>query len=218
VPGMLGGALVVAFLVGRRYGKFRPIRPAVKIATLGVLAAGALLLVTQTEGFLSADITSLEGLTSTLENTAERSAQGGSEFDPPIVKTPLDIPLAFGTVVFRPFVFEANNTLAMLSAIEGAWLILFSLRRLPWVIAALKKIRQQPYISLAIVYTLLFVIAFSSMPNFGLLARQRVQLFPFLFVLLCIPSVKKKLAAAPASKNQGHEDRPPRTASLAGRS
>lgn len=195
VPGMLGAALLIAFAIGRRYNRFRPIRPTVKIATIGILAAAALLLVTRTEGFLKAsDILTLDGLTATLEKTSERSAQGGSEFDPPIVKTPVDFPLAFGTVVYRPFVTEANNQMALLSAIEGVWLLLFSIKRLPWMLAALKSIRRQPYVALAAGYTILFVVAFSSMPNFGLLARQRAQLFPFFFVLLSIPYIKKNAA------------------------
>jgi hypothetical protein len=196
VPGMLGGALIVAFLIGRRYEKFRPIRPTVKLATIGVLLAGVLFLVTQTEGFLRTDLTSLEGITSTLENVANRSNQGGSEFDPPVVHSPLDLPAAFGTVLFRPFVFEANNALAMLSALEGLWLLLFTLRRLPWVLNAFKRMRRQPYIAQAFIYVLLFVIAFSSLPNFGLLVRQRVQLLPLYFVLLCVPPVKKRRDSA----------------------
>jgi hypothetical protein len=31
------------------------------------------------------------------------------------------------------------------------------------------------------------VIAFSAIANFGILARERDQLFPFFFVLLCMP-------------------------------
>jgi hypothetical protein len=36
-------------------------------------------------------------------------------------------------------------------------------------------------------YTGLFIIAFSSVSNFGLLARQRVQLMPLFLVLLSLP-------------------------------
>jgi hypothetical protein len=195
VPGMLGAALLIAFVLARPHERFHPTRPMVKIATLGILVAASFLLVTRTEGFLRAsDILSFEGMTEALEKTSERSAHGGSEFDPPIVRSPVDLPLAFGTVIYRPFVFEANNQMALLSAIEGLWLLLFTIRRLPWGLSALRSMRLQPFVALAGVYTVLFVIAFSSMPNFGLLARQRVQLFPFFFVLLSIPYIKKKLS------------------------
>jgi hypothetical protein len=70
--------------------------------------------------------------------------------------------------------------------------LLFTIKRLPWGFAALKSMRRQPYVALAGTFTLLFVIAFSSLPNFGLLARQRVQLYPFFLVLLSIPYLTKK--------------------------
>jgi hypothetical protein len=42
------------------------------------------------------------------------------------------------------------------------------------------------------VYTVLFVVAFSSVANFGLLARQRLQLTPLFLVLLSQPIVKAR--------------------------
>jgi hypothetical protein len=38
------------------------------------------------------------------------------------------------------------------------------------------------------VYALAFIYAFSSLANFGILARERSQLLPVLFVVLCIPT------------------------------
>jgi hypothetical protein len=54
-------------------------------------------------------------------------------------------------------------------------------------------LRSTPYVVYAGVFVLGFMVAFSSFPNFGLLARQRVQLFPFYFVLFCIPPAVKAL-------------------------
>jgi hypothetical protein len=34
---------------------------------------------------------------------------------------------------------------------------------------------------------MMFVIAFSSIGNFGIMTRQRTQVFPFVLVLLCLP-------------------------------
>jgi hypothetical protein len=191
VPAMLGVALILAFAVGRRHNKFRSMNRMVKLVTLVLLLGGGALLLSQTASFLNADISSIEGITSTLEQTSERADNGGSEFDPPVVKTPLDIPFAFVSVLYRPFLFEATNALALVSAIEGGALLLFSVWRLRWAFSALKKLRVQPYIAFSVLYLMAFVVAFSSIPNFGLLARQRVQVYPFLFVLLCVPYVKK---------------------------
>ena len=44
-----------------------------------------------------------------------------------------------------------------------------------------------PSLVFGFVYTLAFVYAFSALQNFGILARERSQLLPALFVLLCIP-------------------------------
>ena len=38
-----------------------------------------------------------------------------------------------------------------------------------------------------LVYTFAFIYAFSSIANFGILARQRSQLLPLLLVVLCLP-------------------------------
>jgi hypothetical protein len=34
---------------------------------------------------------------------------------------------------------------------------------------------------------MMFVFAFSSIGNFGIMTRQRTQVFPFVLVLLCLP-------------------------------
>ena len=49
------------------------------------------------------------------------------------------------------------------------------------------ELLRRPYVAFALVYTFAFIYAFSSLGNFGILARQRSQLLPVLFVVLCIP-------------------------------
>ena len=50
-----------------------------------------------------------------------------------------------------------------------------------------RLLRTRPYVAFCRTYTLLFVFAFSSFANFGILTRQRVQVFPFVLVLLALP-------------------------------
>ena len=50
---------------------------------------------------------------------------------------------------------------------------------------------RTPYVVFAVAYTPLFVLAFSAVGNFGLLTRQRTQLFPFVLVLLALPAVSR---------------------------
>jgi len=62
--------------------------------------------------------------------------------------------------------------------------VLTSLRRLASIP---REMLRTPYVAFCVVYCSLFIFAFSSIGNFGNIARQRVQLFPFLLVLLCLP-------------------------------
>ena len=43
---------------------------------------------------------------------------------------------------------------------------------------------QVPYVAYALTYTIMFVIAFSSIANFGILTRQRTQVLPLVVVLV----------------------------------
>jgi hypothetical protein len=52
---------------------------------------------------------------------------------------------------------------------------------------------------LAIVFTGLFVVAFSSFSNFGLLIRERASLLPFFLVLLSIPPERMLLSTGQES-------------------
>jgi hypothetical protein len=64
------------------------------------------------------------------------------------------------------------------------------LRRLP------RALWENPYVTYAFVYSALFVLAFSNFANFGILARQRVQLLPLFLVLLAMPADREEAVAA----------------------
>ena len=49
------------------------------------------------------------------------------------------------------------------------------------------RIRREAYAAYAIAFVGVFIYLFSALGNFGILARQRVQMLPFLFVLLSLP-------------------------------
>ncbi|HXF72487.1 MAG TPA: hypothetical protein VNO79_07765, partial [Actinomycetota bacterium] len=96
-------------------------------------------------------------------------------------------PVAAGTVLFRPLLFDAHNLQALVAAVEGTFLLLLCLFRYRWGLAALRSMRRQPYAAFAAAYSLGFILAFSSVANFGLLARERVQLLPLFLALVCVP-------------------------------
>ena len=146
-----------------------------------------------------------------MTDVSDRTAEGGSEFVPSIVDSPARAPLATVTVLFRPFVFETHNLQSLLAAIEGTALMIFCLVRFRWEWAAIRSLRRQPYVVFCLVYSFLFIVAYSSYANFGLLARQRVQLYPLFLVLLSAllfplapePAVVNVLARRPTRTEPG---------------
>ena len=66
-----------------------------------------------------------------------------------------------------------------------------------------KRIRPEPYVTLACSYILMFFFAFGTIGNFGILARERSQMMPYVFVLLSLTAVatstrEKRAAPAPS--------------------
>ena len=100
---------------------------------------------------------------------------------------PLKYPLAAVTVLFRPFPFEAGNVVAALSALEGIFLIYLMVKEWARLRSLGRMMRRSPYVAYCVGVVLMFIYAFSALSNFGILARQRVQVLPFFLVLLCLP-------------------------------
>ena len=112
----------------------------------------------------------------------------GSAYEAVRPTNPVGALSAAVAVVFRPWPYEAHNLQALLGSLEGVLLlalVLTSLRRLASVPHAMLK---RPYVAFAFLFSVFFAYAFSSIGNFGILSRQRVQLYPLLVVLLCVPA------------------------------
>ena len=187
VAGLVGLALAAAYLLRRPDSSSRRLAPFIKVLTLAILVVGAAVLVVRTDRFLRSSNFETSDVTSVLEGVSERTQQGGSRFAPSILESPLRAPVAGVTVLFRPLLPDARSIPALASAMEGTFLLLLTLFRIRWALTALGSMRRQPYVAFAIAYGLMFVVAFSSVANFGLLARERVQLLPLFLVLLVIP-------------------------------
>lgn len=171
----------------------------IKAAALALLVVGGGLLASQTASVLKLDDTGVGDLTSGLDATEAQTTQGDAGFTPFVVRSPVNYPPAFVTVLFRPFPFEARNAESLLTAGEGVVLIVLlatswrSLLRLPSII------RRNAYVGFAAFYILAFVFAFSSIGNFGILARQRTQVLPFVLLLTCLSAAVRKLSDRPQS-------------------
>ena len=187
---LLFAALLVAQL-------FRPASTKVtgvlnKVAGLLVMGAAAWVLATQSAELLGTDDLNWQAVTQSLEMAGGRTTQGGSQFTPVPVESPLGFPAAAVTVLFRPFPWEAGNVQLLVQSLEGLFLLGLTvtswprLRRLPGIL------RRNPYVVFCLVFASSFIVAFSTFANFGILARQRVLMLPFFLVLLALPAVRRK--------------------------
>lgn len=97
-------------------------------------------------------------------------------------------------MLFRPLIFEAFNPLSLASGAEGTVLLLLILWKLPRMITNIRSLRRRPYLIFCLLYSIGFVVAFSSILNLGILARQRTQVLPLLLALVVAlgwPSVRE---------------------------
>jgi cell division septum initiation protein DivIVA len=194
VAGMAGLALAGAYLLRPAKAELRELAPIAKTVSLVVLAVAAVVLIMRTDEFLKrSGIDTRVGVHSVVQDVQARTDEGGSEFEPsPILENPGLAPVGIVTVLFRPLILDANNVQTLITALEGTFLLLLSLVRIRWAIAAVGSWRRQPYVVFALLFAGMFVIAFSGVANFGLLARERVQLLPFYLVLFSIPPRKEQ--------------------------
>ena len=183
---MLFVGLTAAALL-RRSPRRLPTNALVKaVGIVVLLGVGSVVIGGVSERF-NLDSFDAEGLDTALARTQEQTSKSGSEFTAVKATNPREAPIAIVTVLFRPFPFEATTPLALATAVEGVLLMVLVVvgRRRVW--GGLRRMVQVPYLTFCVSYTFVFCLAFGSIGNFGILARQRVQMLPFLLVLLAVP-------------------------------
>jgi hypothetical protein len=114
------------------------------------------------------------------------------------------IPLALVNIMLRPFLFEAHNFMALLTALEitAFWMIVWVRRKT--FVYAIRNWRHDRLLRVAIPFVLFYSIALGmAVNNMGLIARQRIFIFPFLFLLIeAVPRVQRAVSRAPVSAPQ----------------
>ena len=201
---LLFGGLFVGYLArpSRPDSAFGPLLKTVGTAVLVVVGV---LLVAQAERFFGVEDAGGNSLDAVLEQTNDQTSQGGSSFDAEPVSSPLQLPGAFVSVLFRPFLWEARNVQALVAALESTALLYLAWRSRSRLRSLPRLLKTRPYVAFAVSYSIGFVIAFSSFANFGILTRQRVQVFPFVLVLLALPvarALPQGAASAASSKTR----------------
>jgi hypothetical protein len=183
---ILFAAIAAGYLLRPAGPRATVLSPFAKVCGVLILAAGSVVILQQAQSFLQVDNLSAAGVNRVISDAQERTNEGGSTFEAEAVTSPMDMPRAAATVLFRPFPWEAHNPQALVSAAEGMFLLYLCwrnrarLRRLPIHL-------KSSYPAFCVLYTTMFVFAFSTFGNFGILARERVQVLPFVLALVCLP-------------------------------
>jgi hypothetical protein len=186
-------ALGIAYVLRRRSWSDSTLGPVSKVVGIVVMLAVGVVVVSKAAAYFDVDQVSSESVTSVLDYADKQSGQGGSEYEAVRVKSPAEFPNAFLAVLFRPWPWEASSAQALIASAEGTMLLVLGVAALPRLIRLPRYIFQVPYVAYALAYTIMFVIAFSSIANFGILTRQRTQVLPLLLVLLVLPAERQRL-------------------------
>ena len=192
---LLFAALAVGFLVGRRSsnriaGQFS-LAGITKFIGIVVLIVAGSVLAPATAKFLKVDQLNTEGVTTAITTTQARTSGGNSGFKPVNPNSPLGYPEAVITVLFRPLPGEVSGLAGLATSVEGTALLGLAVVGWRRVWTALRRLRSNPYITMVAAYIAMFSYAFAAVANFGILARERVQVLPLLFVVLALPSSRR---------------------------
>lgn len=148
-----------------------------------------------------------EGVTSYIEQEAGSAALGESAVRDAGVGIAGMLQAPF-IILFRPFPWEARNLMALFSSLEiwAFWALAWWRRR--HVLEAIRRWRQDRLLRLAVPFILIYSVTLGMLiVNMGIIARQRIFLFPFLFLFFAAyPAVRKRRGVPP---HQGIEPEAP---------
>jgi len=205
VAAVLGMSMVVAqwIALGERWSFGRVVQGMV-IVSVGLAGVAYSLSVAGVETLDSG------GLQEYMEDDAARRVGGGSSIEA-VPLAVAGIPLALVNILARPFLWEADSALIMLAALEVAFVWFLILRRRKNVIGALRRITSDRFIALAIIFIAVYAVAIGLLvTNLGIIARQRILLWPFIFMLIEVAG--RPAEAAVTAPSPGAEARPRRPA------
>ena len=96
-------------------------------------------------------------------------------------------PEAINASLFRPYLWEVNNPLMLLSALESVFLLIFCLYILLKMNIKILKALSHPDILFAMIFSIVFAFAVGvSTFNFGTLVRYKIPMLPFFVVALIL--------------------------------
>lgn len=191
-----------AFIIGRRGprrepgGSFGRMLGTIAMIVLAVFAVNA------AAKALGMEDLSIDAIEAELNETTTRTAHGGSEFKSGDEQlTPLDLPRGAVTVLTRPYPWEVESGFQIIASLEAAALVVLMVARWRSLALSVRYARAVPFLLYCWVFLAVYVTAFSSFANFGLLVRQRSLALAALFVLVSVD-----VRRAPTSWETGDPD------------
>lgn len=190
----VAAVIAVAALISHWLGSWDRVtfRRLAEVVLVLVLAFVALAGMREQFGLADAD---LEGVREFVEFRSEQTFSGGSQIGT-VPLGPHGIPIAFVNVWMRPFPWDVHNATAAAAALEVLvfWGLVVYRRRAVWL--ALKSWRRHRLLLFALpllaAYTLMIGLAFG---NLGIIARQRVLVFPFMIAFLAAAPDPQRMPA-----------------------
>ena len=189
---LAAGAIVVTVMLLRKpiRGVSVSIRRGIVIGIALIGALGVATLFAETfglgdggDGALSIDLT-IEDLDPVVADIERRTGQGGSAVDSTAITALSDLPSALTRVLFAPYLWQAHNAQALFAALDGAVMAGVFAWALPAIVRAFGSYRRHPYVLMASIYMVGFIVAFSAILNLGIMTRQRAQVTAA-FLTLC---------------------------------
>ena len=179
VAGVAAVCMALAELLGRN--PFQSLGAAVRSAVVIAFGVGLLAVAAREVGISEYDLTEFD---SYIAESSSRRAGGDTDVE--AVSANLSgAPIAIANVLFRPFVWESASPFVLVAALEivGLWGLL--LVRRARLLETLRSWPDNRLVRLAVIFVFLYSLALGLMViNVGVIARQRVFLIPFLFVLI----------------------------------
>jgi hypothetical protein len=187
------------FLPGARKRHFSPVT-----YVIGLLGAAGLtwLLLPQVMSFLNLKGLSPDEIIAYIGHSQVYTDVGQSTFQALNLSNPLSYLMIPITLLFRPFPWEAHNLQALFESLTGVLILVLVLWRIKSLGRAMAHLVSDTYVRYLLIYIIVFCIIFAVSTNFGTLARERVMMQPFFFMLLCfgpsgLPEKRPRPAAAP---------------------
>jgi hypothetical protein len=207
----LAAVLVVAACLAEWTSPGWTLRRVAQSIVTGALALYLVVSALNLLGLANADLGAVEGF---ILQKAQQTNQGGSAFERSGSITTA-VPMAFVNILYRPFLTEVNNTMALASALEmmGFWvLVIRNRRRLPAIVRSWRTDRFLRFAGpFAVLYVLMIGLTFQ---NFGIIARQRALVMPaLLLVLAAAPPVRQRIVGAVQVRRRWRAARTPLPAS-----